>query len=125
MPLTSSFYERKIIKLEEKIEKMKQERIELCEKHSSQINQLKSDYSKLIKENKSLKNQLQKIKEPPKIHNEHGAGRKSKATTENVAEILQLRSERYSYSQIANILTENSGEYISKSTVAKIVADFS
>ena len=48
-------------------------------------------------------------------------GRKSKATDENVAEITRLRDEDYSYSQIAEIITENSGEYICKSTVANII----
>jgi len=52
-------------------------------------------------------------------------GRKSKATDENVAEITRLRDEGYSYSQIAEIITENSGEYICKSTVANIVQKYS
>jgi len=53
------------------------------------------------------------------------AGRKSKATDENLAEITRLRDEGYSYSQIAEIITENSGEYICKSTVANIVHKYS
>jgi chromosome segregation ATPase len=49
------------------------------------------------------------------------AGRKSKATEENVAEIIRLRNEGYSYGGIAKIITESSGEYICKSTVANII----
>jgi transposase len=48
-------------------------------------------------------------------------GRKSKATEENVAEIMRLHNEGVSYSQIAKYITENTGEKISKSTVANIV----
>ena len=98
---------------------------------------LQMDNRHLRKQNEDLKIKMQEYEEQIEqltsklsvlenpAHNERGAGRKSKATEENVSEILRLRDEGLSYSQIAGILTENNGEYISKSTVAKIVANFS
>jgi predicted RNase H-like nuclease (RuvC/YqgF family) len=124
MPLFNKDYEKEIASLKAEIVEYK--------RNTSGLVLLQITVTNLRQENESLKSKVQEYENQIKkltakinvfenpIHNERGAGRKSKATDENVAEISRLRTEGYSYSQIANILTENSGEYISKSTVAKI-----
>jgi len=54
-------------------------------------------------------------------HNERGAGRKYKATPEQVEYILSLSADGHSQVKIAKILTEQSGEKWNKSTVRNII----
>jgi len=81
----------------------------------------KDEYiNELRKENERLKQKLRLAEQNTPSHNARGAGRKSKATPENIAEVLRLRNEGYSYGNIADAITRATGEYICKSTVAKI-----
>lgn len=54
-------------------------------------------------------------------HNERGAGRKRKATQEQVNYILSLHADGCSQMKIAKILTEQSGGKWNKSTVRNII----
>jgi len=69
--------------------------------------------------NTELERQLKS--QPAKIHNERGAGRKSKITSEMIAEIKALRQKNLSFSQIAKVCSQSSGVTISKSSVYKII----
>ena len=88
----------------------------------SRINELEKEVQKKDRLIKRLRAQINEFKQVQS--NLRKAGRKSKATEENKAEIFRLREEGYSYAQIAEFITENSGEYISKSTVAKITKEY-
>jgi len=67
----------------------------------------------------NLRKQLES--KPQKIHNERGAGRKSKITTEMVAEVMNLRHKNLSIAEIAKVYSQNSDNQISKSSVYKII----
>jgi hypothetical protein len=75
----------------------------------------------LYKKEEYIKELTARLENQTKTSTKNKAGRKSKATDENVAEITRLRNEGYSYAGIAKIITESSGEYICKSTVANII----
>lgn len=54
-------------------------------------------------------------------YNERGAGRKRRATPEQVEQILSLSADGYSQVKIARILTEQTGDNWNKSTVRNII----
>jgi len=86
-----------------------------------EIEKLKAE----IKEKDKLIAELQsQLQQPQKIHNERGAGRKTKITDEMVVEVLTLRQEGYGFSKIAKIYSEKTGISISKATVDKITKNW-
>jgi hypothetical protein len=74
-----------------------------------------------LKKEEYIRELTTRLENQVKYPNVSKAGRKSKATDANVAEVLRLHKIGHSYSNIAKIITENSGEYICKSTVANII----
>jgi DNA-binding NarL/FixJ family response regulator len=106
------------------------------QEHKYEIEQLTAKYTKIIerceRDVSELKNLLYKkeeyiqklkaqIENPEKTEPPHKAGRKPKMSPDDMAEVLRMHEEGFSYSQIAKNLTETSGEYICKSTVANII----
>jgi len=87
-------------------------------KEKDYINQM------IINNNDELLKRIADLEEILNVRNTRRAGRKSKATDENIAEIKRLYEKGYSYSQIAMILYWNTGESISKSTIAKIIKEY-
>jgi predicted RNase H-like nuclease (RuvC/YqgF family) len=86
-----------------------------------EIEKLKAE----IKEKDALIVELQsQLQQPQRVHNERGAGRKTKITDEMVVEVLTLRQEGYGFNKIAKIYTKNTGISISKATVVKITKNW-
>jgi predicted RNase H-like nuclease (RuvC/YqgF family) len=88
---------------------------------SGKINIFEKKISELEEELQEKDKFIEQLHEIASKRSGSKVGRKSKATDENVAEISRLRDEGYSYAGIAKIIIENTGEKISKSTVANIV----
>jgi predicted RNase H-like nuclease (RuvC/YqgF family) len=90
----------------------------------SDVNKIKNLEKKVVELEEKLIEKDEYIEQLHEItlkKNSRKVGRKSKATDENIIEITRLHNEGHSYSQIAKHITENTGEKISKSTVANIV----
>lgn len=68
-------------------------------------------------QNTSLRNVMERLKKNPKIHNQRGAGRKSRITPDNIAFTKQALSQGKGITEIARHLSQASGKPWSKSTV--------
>lgn len=78
-------------------------------------------YSELLSEKNQLILELDRLKgQPPRKHNERGAGRKPLATHEQVNEIIQLHNDGISYSQILKRLNLS----WSKGTIRNIIVQY-
>jgi predicted RNase H-like nuclease (RuvC/YqgF family) len=109
-------------KLNDKSEKLRKAGKQSPRKISdtNKIKTLEKRVSELEEKLKEKDEYIEQLHEITSKKNGQKVGRKSKATDENIAEITRLHNEGYSYSQIAKIFTQTTGENISKSTVAKI-----
>lgn len=83
----------------------KDKKILSFQKYIKQIEALSEEYEKLLKANRDLSIIV------------NNTDRKSKATTENLKVIANLKSQSKSYRAIAKVLSEGSGEPFSYSTV--------
>lgn len=101
----------------------KDKEISVCQGTSkifvSKIEFLSNQIQILQSENTQLREQITAT--PIRPHNERNAGRKHKATSEQVQYILSLFSEGHSQVKIAKILSEQSGDKWNKSTVRNII----
>lgn len=88
------------------------ERDELIKKLQDEIDNLRVEYQQALEDN------------PPRKHNERRAGRKSKITIENAKIIARLFYEGHSFSEIADLYTQETGEKISKSTVDRVTKTY-
>ena len=85
---------------------------EQLEKSNIETLELKKENKKIKTENASLINFQQE-----KPHNERGAGRKSRITSEIRQLILDLKSQNFTQAEIAKKLTDSTGEHWSRSTI--------
>ena len=72
----------------------------------------------LYREIDQLKHKAAKASIP---HNARGAGRRSKVTADVIVRVKELKNEGKSLSQMATLLTLETGHNYSKSTIKKIV----
>lgn len=78
-------------------------------------------YSELLSEKNQLILELDRLKsQPPRKHNERGAGRKTLATHEQVNEIIHLHNDGISHSQILKRLNLS----WSKGTIRNIIVRY-
>jgi Mg2+ and Co2+ transporter CorA len=106
------------------------------QEHKYEIEQLTAKYTKIIarceRDVSELRNLLYKkeeyiqklkaqIENPEKTKPPHKAGRKHKMRPDDMAEVLQMYEEGFSYSQIAKRYTHETDVYVSKSTIANII----
>lgn len=83
--------------------------------------------SSLLRENLQLKEQVKKLNMQlimPKIHNERGAGRKSRIENSHIALVSRWIAEGKGVSEIARLLSDNTGIHWSKSTVQYLVRQY-
>src|SRR5665647_272764 len=83
----------------------KDKKILAFQNYIKQIEALSEEYEKLLKANRDLSIIV------------NNPNRKSKATTENLKVIADLKAQEKSYRAIAKVLSESSGEQFSYSTV--------
>ena len=81
-----------------------------------QVEKIKIQYHAEIQ---ALKEEIAALQTRP--HNERNAGRKRKATPEQIEYILSLSADGHSQVKIAKILTEQTGGKWNKSTVRNII----
>ena len=80
--------------------------------------------STLLRENIQLKEQVKKLNmqiSMPKIHNERGAGRRSRIENSHITLVSKYIAEGKGTSEIARLLSVNTGSRWSKSTVQYLV----
>lgn len=80
--------------------------------------------STLLRENIQLKDQLKKLNMQiamPKIHNERGAGRRSRIENSHITFVSKYIADGKGVSEIARLLSDNTGTHWSKSTVQYLV----
>jgi regulator of replication initiation timing len=133
-----AFFNKK--QYESEIERLDSELLKMQNKLNEQIKNLERDNFNLLNEvellrtklqekeyinqmilfnNSELLKQVAEKEEQTNARNARGAGRKSKATHENIAEIARLHNEGLSYAQISKHMN-----HVSKSTVAKIIKEY-
>ena len=96
---------------------IKKYKVQLTDTFSShQVKNLQQQFNKYISE---LENEIAALKNRP--HNERGAGRKHKATSEQRNYILSLFEQGISQYKIARMMTEQTGGKWNKTTVRNII----
>lgn len=131
-----------IAEFEGKVSQWKNQYLALQKSHNQEIQDLKlqlADYQEKAKKSDdiittlnlqipSLKNAIKKIKaenltiiNSRPLHNQRGAGRKSRITPEIKQMIIDLKSQNITQSEIAKKLTASTGEHWSRSTVGQVL----
>ena len=80
---------------------------------------------RLLKEqNSGLRKTIENLRNQPRQHNERGAGRKSRITSEHVDFVKQEKKNGRSLSEIARLLSEQGDRSWSKSTIKYILTKY-
>lgn len=117
----------KIFKLEDEITDLKNQLSSsdlIISEYESGFNTLKAEVKELYSQqynNSSLKNRTEINNCPVTVHNERGAGRKSRVDENTLELIKTLKNQGLSHQKIAKRLTETTKKPWSKSTIGYIL----
>lgn len=114
----------KVVSLEKIIPSNEQEIFNnenIISKQKSDMEDISSKASMYLRKILSLENKITELKKQTPIHNQRKAGRKSIIADTTITRVVELKHKGKSLSQIAILLTLETGVNYSKSTIKKIV----
>lgn len=114
----------KVVSLEKTIQRKEQEISDnerLIIEQKSDMEDISSKASMYLRKILSLENKITELKKQTPIHNQRNGGRKSIITDTTILRVVELKNGGKSLSQIATLLTLETGVNYSKSTIKKIV----